>query len=262
MCWSTTANPTTGNSHIALSSGVSSFTTTLTGLIALTKYHVRVYAKAGNSVYYGGDSTFTTLAIIPTAPSVTTTVPTAVAQNTTTTGGNVTSGGTATVTARGVCLGLVANPDITGNKTTDGTGTGVFVSNLTGLLPGTTYHVRAYATNSVGTSYGADETFTTLAPSLPTVITTTPSSVAQTTATAGGNVTSDGGAIITALGVCYATTTNPDLSGSFTNNGAGTGAFTSPLTGLTANTTYYVRAYATNSLGTAYGAEMTFTTLP
>ena len=122
--------------------------------------------------------------------------------------------------------------------------------------------MRAYATNSVGTSYGADETLTTLTIVIPTVTTTTPANITQTTANAGGNVSSSGGGIISALGVCYGTSPNPDLTGSFTNNGAGTGSFTSPLTGLLPSTTYTVRAYATNSAGTAYGSNVSFTTLP
>jgi hypothetical protein len=96
---------------------------------------------------------------------------------------------------------------------------------------------------------------------LPNVTTTTVTSITATSAISGGNVTSQGGSIVTARGVCYGTSPNPTLSNSFTTNSAGTGTFTSNLTGLTQNTTYYVRAYATNSFGTAYGIQRTFTTL-
>ena len=82
------------------------------------------------------------------------------------------------------------------------------------------------------------------------------------TATGGGNVTADGGGNVTARGICWSTSQNPTIAGSHTTNGTGTGSFTSSMTGLTANTTYYVRAYATNSAGTAYGEEVSFTTLP
>ena len=97
--------------------------------------------------------------------------------------------------------------------------------------------------------------------SLPTVTTGTVSNIAATSATCGGNVTSDGGATVSARGVCWSTSQNPTVSGSHTTDGSGTGSFTSNITGLTANTTYYVRAYATNSAGTAYGAEVSFTTI-
>ena len=95
---------------------------------------------------------------------------------------------------------------------------------------------------------------------VPTVTTNSVTSISTTTATCGGNVTSDGGATITARGVCWSTSNNPTVSGSHTTNGSGTGSFTSSVTGLTPNTTYYVRAYATNSAGTAYGSEVSFTT--
>ena len=96
----------------------------------------------------------------------------------------------------------------------------------------------------------------------PTVTTTAISEIDKTTATGGGNVTADGGATVTARGICWSTTQNPTVSGSHTTDGTGTGSFTSAMTGLTASTTYYVRAYATNSAGTAYGEEVSFTTLP
>ncbi len=96
---------------------------------------------------------------------------------------------------------------------------------------------------------------------LPTVTTSAMSQITVTTATCGGNVTSDGGSTVTVRGVCWSTVHNPTISNSHTTtNGSGTGSFTSDLTGLTANTTYYVRAYATNSQGTAYGNELSFTT--
>jgi len=74
-------------------------------------------------------------------------------------------------------------------------------------------------------------------------------------------VTADGGATVTARGVCWATTANPNLTNSYTSDGTGTGVFTSSITGLTANTPYHVRAYATNIAGTAYGSDLQFTTL-
>jgi len=95
----------------------------------------------------------------------------------------------------------------------------------------------------------------------PTVTTTAISNIAQTTAITGGNVTADGGAAVTGRGVCYSTTNQtPTTADSKTTDGSGTGTFTSNLSGLTANTTYYVRAYATNANGTSYGTMLSFTT--
>jgi uncharacterized protein (TIGR02145 family) len=96
----------------------------------------------------------------------------------------------------------------------------------------------------------------------PVVTTTSVTGITQTAATSGGNVTFDGGGAVTGRGVCWSTTVNPTISNSKTTDGSGTGTFTSSLTGLTKGTLYYVRAYATNSIGTAYGAELSFTTLP
>jgi hypothetical protein len=96
---------------------------------------------------------------------------------------------------------------------------------------------------------------------LPNVTTTAITSITATSAVSGGNVISQGGSVVTARGVCYSINPNPTLSNSFTTNSAGTGAFVSNLTGLTQNTTYYVRAYATNSYGTSYGLQYTLTTL-
>ena len=179
---------------------------------------------------------------------------------TATSGGNVTADGGGAITARGVCWAATANPTITNPKTTDATGPGSFISNLSGLTPGTTYYVRAYATNSAGTAYGTDLTFTTSPIVVPTLTTTAVTAITLTTATSGGNITSNGGGTVTASGICWSTTTNPTITSSKTTDGTATGTFTGNLTGLTPGTTYYVRAYATNSAGTAYGNEVSFTT--
>ncbi|MDZ7695438.1 MAG: GDSL-type esterase/lipase family protein [Deltaproteobacteria bacterium] len=196
-------------------------------------------------------------ALLPaTPPTVTTTAVSAITATSASSGGDVTSDGGAFVTARGVCWSTSANPTVSNDKTTDGTGTGSFTSAITGLSPGTTYHVRAYATNSAGTAYGSDVSFTTL--TTPTVTTTAVSAITATSASSGGDVTSDGGAFVTARGVCWSTSANPTVSNDKTTDGTGTGSFTSAITGLSPLTTYHVRAYATNSVGTAYGSDVSF----
>jgi hypothetical protein len=85
--------------------------------------------------------------------------------------------------------------------------------------------------------------------------------ITDNTSSSGGNITSDGGSIITARGVCWNTSKNPTIADSKTMDGSGSGKFTSFLTGLSENTLYYVRAYATNEVGTAYGNEVSVTTL-
>ncbi|MBI4946226.1 MAG: fibrobacter succinogenes major paralogous domain-containing protein [Bacteroidetes bacterium] len=97
--------------------------------------------------------------------------------------------------------------------------------------------------------------------SVPVLSTASISAITQTAAQCGGNITSDGGAEITARGVCWSTGQTPTTGDNKTTDGTGTGNFTSAITGLTANTTYYARAYATNNAGTAYGSTFSFTTL-
>lgn len=404
-------------------------------------------------------------------PTVTTADITAITQTSATAGGNITSDGGATVTSRGVCWNTTGTPTVYNSKTTDGSGTGTFTSSLTGLTAGTTYYVRAYATNSVGPSYGEEKQFITTGGSLtftdsrdghvykyvsigsqdwmaenlaylpsvspsstgsdtspyyyvygyegssvsaakatpnyanygvlynssatngscpsgwhlpsdeewkslerylgmsesdansdnlrssglvggklkesgtvhwlnpnvgannssgftalpggyrihvggftsltdgaffwtstekdpsllwyrylsygndgvirygynkgagfsvrclkgqgadfPIVTTDEISNISQNSADGGGNVTNDGGATVTARGVCWSTSQNPTTADSKTIDGSGTGSFTSSLTGLTASTIYFVRAYATNSVGTSYGEQKQFTT--
>lgn len=97
-------------------------------------------------------------------------------------------------------------------------------------------------------------------PVLPTLTTATISNIASASATSGGTITADGGSAVTARGVVWSTTENPTIANSNTIDGAGTGTFSSSINGLTANTLYYVRAYATNANGTSYGNQVTFTT--
>ncbi len=176
-------------------------------------------------------------------------------------GGDITSDGGSAITAEGVIWSTSQNPTISlTTKTSNGTAVGSFTSNLSALTANTTYYVVAYATNSAGTAYGNQVTFTTNA-AIPTLTTTSISSITATTAISGGNITSNGGSVITAEGVIWSTSQTPTISlTTKTSNGTAVGGFTSNLSGLTANTTYYIVAYATNSAGTAYGNQVTFTT--
>ena len=184
-----------------------------------------------------------------------------ITSSTVTSGGDISFDGGAEVTSRGVCWSLSENPTTEDSKTNDGNGTGSFSSTISGLSTNTTYYVRAYATNLEGTAYGNQISFQTSA-ELPVITTTEVTDVTTTTATSGGNITSDGGSSVTARGVCWNTDSTPTIENSKTTEGTGTGAFTSTISGLTANTTYYLRSYATNSSGTVYGNEISFTTIP
>lgn len=143
---------------------------------------------------------------------------------------------------------------------TDGAGSGSFHYEVNGLQMGTRYYYQAYARTALGTIFGDILYFDTQS-DLPEVHTFMVTDTAIHGAVCGGNVTYDGGSAVTTRGVCWSTTQSPTLSNIHTSDGSGVGSFTSHIFGLYANTTYYVRAYATNSVGTAYGEERSFTTL-
>lgn len=195
--------------------------------------------------------------------TISTNAATAITSTGATSGGNISSDGGLSVLSRGICYSTSPSPT-TANSivvASPATGIGTFSCNLTGLLSGTTYYVRAYATNSSVTTYGPEISFMTLA-NIPTLAATTAASfITSTTANSGGNVTADGGAAILERGVCYGTTSNPTtVNTKVIDSAPGIGSFVSNLTGLLGGTTYYVRAYATNSIGTAYGTQISFVT--
>ena len=189
-------------------------------------------------------------------PTITTTEASLIAPTAANSGGDISDYGGAPVTARGVCWSTSANPTTAlATKTSDGTGTGVFISNLTGLTANTTYFVRAYATNSAGTGYGNQVSFTTSAvtltvPDVPTGVTAT-SGNGQVTVTFTAPV-SNGGSEITG----YTVTSNP-------GNITGTGS-ASPITvtGLTNGTAYTFTVTATNAIGTSLASSSSNSVIP
>jgi uncharacterized protein (TIGR02145 family) len=255
VCWNTSRYPTITNFTTSNGTGTGTgiFTSPVTGLQPGTNYYVKAYAVNSEGVGYSQELTITTVALTAT---LTTTAVSNVGSTTVTSGGSISADGGSAVSARGVCWATTQNPVAGNSKTTDGTGTGSYTSTLTGLLPGTTYYLRAYAVNEVGTAYGAQVTVATLAVP-PTLTTTAFSTFTSTTAISGGEITFEGGAV-TARGVCWSTDPNPTIANSKTTDGIGIGTFTSSITGLVSGTTYYIRAYATNSAGTAYGGQLSF----
>ena len=267
ICYGTTNNPTISglkkifdmqdNYYLGF------YSCTLDNLSPSTTYYARAYATNSYGTAYGENVSFTTLQA--TVPIIsTTTAASIITATTANTGGTITNSGASNITSRGVCYSsTVSTPTIANTKTNDGTGVGTFISSLTGLTANTTYYIRAYATNGIGTAYGDVKSFSTTTATIPVGITTTAAStVTQTTASSGGNISNDGGATITSRGVCWSSATiSPTILNTKTVNGNGVGAFISSLTSLTPGTTYYVRAYATNSVGTAYGNAISFTTV-
>lgn len=264
-CWSTKQNPTMQDDHTTNGKGIGEFTSKLTDLESNTTYYVRTYATNNNGTNYGEQQIFKTKAIL-SKPTIVTIDVTEITTNSALGGGNITDDGNLSITAKGVCWSKSENPTIDdgGNytvETLEGSNLGKFTSEMLHLSANTTYYVRAYATNSEGTSYGEQKKFTTDdGADKPTVKTNSVSGIAMTSAVCGGNVTSDGGAEVTERGVCWSTKPSPTIDDNKTTEGSGTGNYTSNLTKLLGNTTYYVRAYAINKKGVSYGDEKTFKT--
>ncbi|MFA6128768.1 MAG: hypothetical protein WC699_15825 [Bacteroidales bacterium] len=261
ICWATTPNPTTANSKATSGTGTGSFSVGITGLSSGSTYYVRLYATNSAGTAYASQISFTTLSItVPTVSS--TTSVTSITMTSAASGGNVSSDGGATVTERGICWNTAGTPTISNSKQTASGTTGTFSANLPGLTAGTTYYVRAYATNSQGTAYAAQVSFATTSILIPTVTTTSPiNSYGSSWAWVYGNVSADNGGTVTAKGICFNTSGNPTTSNNTVSGGSGTGSISSYLSGLAGSTWYHCRAYAINSAGTAYGAEVDVYTL-
>jgi uncharacterized protein (TIGR02145 family) len=358
ICWSIYQDFIVSSTYVPASSiGVGAFSVNITGLTAGTIYYAKGYFKNSAGYHDGNVVSFNTNPLA--LGLVQTTDITGITKTTAVSGGNAISDGGEGITARGVCWSINTNPTITDSKTIDGSGTGIFVSTLTGLTEYTTYNVRAYVTNAAGTAYGQQKSFTTdktagtiytgpvssitqisvdgngeiqsfyghtvtargfgvstdpnatlflksvtcasglgsftgtvidLTPgtnyyiwswgqsvedgivwgnrvafttspvTLGSITTSQPSNITKLSADLGGNALSDGGDAITEKGVCWSTSPNPTINDNSGYGGTGLGAFTVYITPLQENTHYYVRAYATNSAGTVYGNEVSFTT--
>lgn len=209
------------------------------------------------------------------APTVVTNAVTGITTSSAILSGNVTNNGGDTVTERGFLFGT-DSVLTTSTAIKAGSGTETFTSPITGLEENKTYYVCAYAVNSKGTGYGAIISFTASSTpvtpppspggssrSLPIVVTKSVSDITQSTASLSGSITSDGGATVTERGFVYGQNKNPSAGGSGVvkvTSGKGTGSFTALAEKLDADTTYHVRAYAVNSVGTSYGEDMSFNT--
>lgn len=260
FCYSaTTQTPTLLDEYVKVNG--SSFASVITTLSEGTTYYVRAYATNGKGTAYGDVVSFKTESL----PKVSMVFLDKIDVNSAQVSFNLTSQGSSPVTEMGFYYGstpfTMPTYGSAEHKYSIGHSTDCLVFNMTGLAEGTSYYVCAYATNSSGTIYGVTRSFTTKTSSIPSVSTVSISNVSYSSAIVNGHVTSDGGVNVAERGVCWNTTGNPTVSNSKKVSGSGIGSFSVSISGLNEETTYYARAYAVNSKGTAYGEQVSFTTL-
>ncbi|MDR2027470.1 MAG: carboxypeptidase regulatory-like domain-containing protein [Prevotellaceae bacterium] len=237
------------------------YTAIATGLDLERTYYVRAYAinKAGTA-YSTNEVSFTTEMALPkvTTQDVTNKI---IATGVATFNGTIENEGDPAYSERGFVYDAVRNPTVDDNikKPVSGKGKGIFSSNLTGLVEGNIYYVRAYATNDKGTAYG-EEVICDFNAKMPVVTTLAVSDIDVASARFNGRIESMGDLACIERGFVYGTMPIPTIEDGAkkTASGTGTGEFSANISELTTGVTYYVCAYATNSKGTAYGVPVSF----
>lgn len=267
-CWSRTENPTIEDNTSSLGEcdKEKSFTSSITGLESYTTYYVRAYARNAQGISYSKQLEVKTLDS-RTKPEVSiSSYATNILETAFDITGSIVSTGELTITEYGHCWNTYGTPTINDRRTNLGErdNSGSFTSNITNLEANTTYHVRAYAVNSKGTSYSKEITVTTKRPlSEPEVTISNATNITETGFDIGGNIVSTGGLTVTNYGHCWSIYENPTINDNKSSLGqrSSIGSFTSNITNLENATTYYVRAYAENEKGIAYSEQMKVTTL-
>jgi uncharacterized protein (TIGR02145 family) len=257
FCLALNTNPSISDIKVVNGAGLGAFANKISGLSPGNTYYLRSFATNSAGTTYGNEVQFTTQSGIM---QISTNPASNILAFSTTLGGTILYDGGEDITSQGVCWSTTPNPTINTNKSSVEPGIGNFSLSVTDLEHETTYYVRAYAINKLGITYGNEISFTTK-DGIISISTQPITNVGVIDATSGGVITGDGGAGITTRGVCWSTNPGPTISLSTkTSNGIGTGSFSSSIKGLSEGTTYYVRAYATNNIGTIYGNEISFTT--
>ena len=255
ICWDSIGNPTTASQIKSDTVFKEQFITGISGLYPNKTYYVRAYAVNIVGTGYGDQLSFTTP---PSIPVIKTSDITDLSALSATSGGIVYSDGGSPVINLGVCWDTVPNPTTAGSKTSERPGMREFISEINGLKPNKTYFVRAYATNSLGTSYGEEKELIT-PKRVPFVTTASVAVIYLYSASCSVTLTSDGGSRITEYGVCWSTKPDPSTSDKKNSKPYAKGKFR--LFNLKPGTTYYVRSYAINDEGTGYGKTKTFMTI-
>lgn len=251
------SNPTMSSQRKIVSGRTGIYEAQIDGLKPNTLYTVRAYAENEEGIAYGDALQFTTDVALP---AVVTERVSGVTSSSAVVYAKVISDGGETVSDYGVLLSTSVEIDPGEARKLSAVGpSSSFDVTVSGLSRKTMYYVQAYVTNSAGTAYGEILSFETMA-ELPVVFTLAVSGITDVAAVSGGEITDDGGDEIVARGVVWGKTSIPVVgTDTQTTDGTGAGKYTSDITGLSFETIYYVRAYAVNSAGTAYGEAVQFT---
>ena len=272
ICWSLSPNPNINNTIIECGTGIGPFTCNMTDLTNNTKYYIKAYAKNSQGTAYGDEVTFTT-EIFPTFQYGGNTYQVAPDPGNSMSWVNADSYCN-NLTLHGLSGWRLPTLDELIQMYAERNSIGGFSSYASYCSYWSSTSCEGNNHNKVNFYYSGSidcddydhlvrpiRPINGSTPTIPSVSTIDPSNITANSATCGGNITESGGATITARGVCWSTTNhNPTTSDYHTTDGTGAGTFTSNITGLTGSTTYYVRAYATNSAGTAYGDPIGFIT--
>jgi hypothetical protein len=260
ICLALNKTPTISDIKITNGKGLGSFANIVIRLTDGSNYSVRSFAINGKGTSYGNEQKFSTTAF--KAPTVSTDIISNIAATYVTLQGNVSDNGGIDLIEKGFCLSKNPNPTISDIKVKSSNNeTGAFVIVVTALDPQTKFYVKAYSQNSKGLAYGNELSFTTTPATIPTVGTNDFQEITQNSVRAGVEINNNGGAEITEFGVCLSTNRNPTIYDRKVILGTGNSlGKMDNIGGLMANTKYYLRGYAINRVGVAYGPERNFIT--
>ncbi len=256
ICWSTHTAPTLRDSVSVEGTGKGSFTSIMKSLEPDSIYYVRAYAINGNDTVYGSTMKFKTK---HATFSVNTSDALNIQLTTTGSGGIINASGSTIILSRGVCYSLSPYPTVDDNIVESTEASSTFHVNISNLQSNQTYYSRAYASTYNAIVYGENRIFKTRQTAL-NITDPQLTSLAATTATVSANITSATPGTIISHGVCWNMTGNPSTSDSKTDEGAGSGDFSTSINGLLPATTYYMRSYVTDNQSTIYGETSIFKT--
>lgn len=257
VCWNLYGSPTDSysNNTIISDSEENDFEIEIINLNPATQYYIRSFAYNDKGRSYSNEVTTTTKSTIPTVNTIETSN---ITRTSFVSGGNVINDGGSPVTSRGVCWNKIGNPTIEDSKTIDGGDIGQYSSSIDNLEMGTQYYIRAYATNQNGTNYGDAVISSTVAASVPELSTLDLVPNLNNSATLNCSISDDGGLSIIEKGFCWNTINTPTIEDNKLVIDDSSFDLFDDITNLNDTTTYYVRAYAINSMGIAYSNEKSF----